>query len=199
MGLLGRSDQWFDQANTFWTGVELAFVSFLAYEGKTRDALQLAKDVYERYASANRTWDHAEWGGHYYRPMSAWAILHGFLGYVCNGETLTFSPRLKETQQGFLFTHAGGYGFYERKAAPGRETIRIRSVRGTFQLRELNLGITRKDWGKVTAKLGGKTAGDFERNDTQAEARLTFARKVRVSPKNELKIDFAKKTNFVEA
>jgi len=89
-----ESNLWVDQANTCWTGVELAFASLLLYEGMVDEAEKVIKTVDERYRKAGLYWDHQEFGGHYYRPMSAWAILHGYLGLGINNGTYSFSPKM---------------------------------------------------------------------------------------------------------
>ncbi|NJM14191.1 MAG: hypothetical protein HC896_01345 [Bacteroidales bacterium] len=58
------ANMWVDQANTYWTGVELEFASFLIYEGFYQEGLNIIKDVDNRYRKAGLYWDHQEfWRG----------------------------------------------------------------------------------------------------------------------------------------
>ncbi|RPI41990.1 MAG: hypothetical protein EHM46_05735, partial [Bacteroidetes bacterium] len=75
-----ETDLWVDQANTCWTGVELAFASLLIYEGMVEEGERVIRTVDDRYRRAGLYWDHQEFGGHYYRPLAAWSILHAYLG-----------------------------------------------------------------------------------------------------------------------
>ncbi len=103
---------WNDQGNTSWTGVELAFASFLIYEGMYDEGLKIIESVNKRYRKAGLYWDHQEFGGHYYRAMSAWAILNAVAGFQINKDTLYFSPKLRQKKQKlFLITTTGTFNF----------------------------------------------------------------------------------------
>ncbi len=93
---------WFDQANSLWSGVELAFASFLTYEGLTEEAFAIIRTVDARYRSVGRYFDHQEWGGHYYRPMSSWAIINALAGLSLHAGKITLAPRINQ-QQAKLF------------------------------------------------------------------------------------------------
>ncbi len=108
------ADIWVDQANTCWSGVELAFASFLVYEGLVDEGLAVLKTVDDRYRRAGRYFDHQEFGGHYFRPMAAWAMLHALLGLSIRDGHLSFAPRLPGDQR-LLFSYGGGTATYERK------------------------------------------------------------------------------------
>ncbi len=181
---------WYDQANTFWTGVEYAFASFLAYEGRTREAVRLVEDVEKRYRDANLAWDHFEWGGHYFRPMSAWAILHGFLGLAWRGETAAFAPRLRDKRLLLLFPHPGGYGHFERRMAARAETVWLRSLAGEFTLKTLHLGLLARSPRKWRVRLGGRAITDFEVGGMKGmeTVRLDFGERLLVAPGRALEI-----------
>jgi len=101
-----KSDLWVDQANTCWTGVELAFASFLIYEGLYEDALKVIKNVDDRYRKAGLYWDHQEFGGHYFRPMSAWSIVNAMLGMGVNQEVFSFAPKIPKNTFKMFFAAA---------------------------------------------------------------------------------------------
>jgi len=106
-------DTWVDQGNTCWTGVEYGFASLMLYAGREDDALRIIRNVHDRYLKYGMHWDHQEFGGHYYRPMSAWGILTGYLGQsACNG-TFSFAPKFQQSAWRCLFTAPQGYGLVE--------------------------------------------------------------------------------------
>ncbi len=126
-------DCWVDQANTCWTGVELAFSSFLIYEGLVEEGLPVIRQVDERHRRWGIYWDHQEFGGHYYRPMSAWAIIPALLGFKVRDGVLTFAPRLEQPKLCLLFVTDKGYGHYYRDGA--RFTLRV--ISGELRARSL--------------------------------------------------------------
>jgi uncharacterized protein (DUF608 family) len=106
-------DCWVDQANTCWTGVEFAFASLLLYEGMPEKAFMIIKNIDDRFRRWGIYWDHQEYGGHYYRPMSAWSVIPAALGFsICNG-VATFDPKVERTNCRLFFVTTDGYGHYE--------------------------------------------------------------------------------------
>lgn len=85
-------DCWVDQANTCWTGVELNFAAQLYYAGLDREAEEIIRNVDERHRKWGIYWDHQEFGGHYFRPLSALAIPNAFLGLSYDGDTMRIAP-----------------------------------------------------------------------------------------------------------
>ncbi len=129
-----ETDLWVDQANTPWTGVELAFASFLIYENKVEDGLRVIKGVDDRYRKAGLYFDHQEFGGHYLRPMSAWSILNAFLGYSVDREQYNFAPKLTDKNFKLFFATPTGTCLY-RKLDNG---ISIDVRTGEFVFSKLN-------------------------------------------------------------
>lgn len=108
---------WVDQANTPWTGVELGLASFLIYEGLVEEGLAVIKAVDERYRAEGLYWDHQEFGGHYYRPMSAWAIMNALAGLSISRGHYSFNPpRLTGRDDRFFFSASSGTGHFLSKA-----------------------------------------------------------------------------------
>lgn len=116
-------DCWVDQANTCWTGVELAFATHLIYEGRWSEGLSIVESVDRRYRHYGMYWDHQEYGGHYFRAMSAWGIIHAALGFSARSGVITFNPQIPEPQGQLFFTTAHCYGLFIWE--PGRIEIRI--------------------------------------------------------------------------
>lgn len=169
---------WVDQANTAWTGVELAFASFLIYEGLYRDGLKVIKNVDDRYRDSGMYWDHKEFGGHYFRPMSAWAIMHALLGLKVHGTTWTFAPRVLEDDVRMYFACGQGTGVYERKLTAKGERIVLTVLTGRLQVRDLHLGLAGACEGKARITCAGKrvAARLFRCDCTQGRAHIRFAR-----------------------
>lgn len=132
-------DTWVDQANTAWSGVELAFASCLLYEGMYAEALRLVKNVDTRYRTWGMYFDHQEFGGHYFRPMSAWAIVNALLGLTINNGCYTFAPNVPGKHVRLFFSHGHGTALFERVSAQRTETIVLHGISGEFTAQELRV------------------------------------------------------------
>lgn len=75
---------------------------------------RVIKEVDDRYRKAGLYWDHQEFGGHYYRPMSAWSILHSYLGLGIRDGHYSFNPKLLQTEYTLFFSHGKGTAHYSR-------------------------------------------------------------------------------------
>lgn len=126
-------DCWVDQANTCWTGVELAFASHLFFAGLHEEARTVVKNVDDRYRRYGMYWDHQEFGGHYFRPMSAWAIVHGILGLSIQAGTYRFAPKATDGKLRMLFPTTDGYAHFDYQD----RQIRIAPLRGTVTTQSL--------------------------------------------------------------
>jgi len=136
-GGLGDVDRdiWGDQANTTWTGVELAFASLLLYEGMYDEGMTVVKNVNARYRKNGLYWNHQEFGGHYFRPMSAWSLVNALLGFSMHCGRLTFDPRLPQAEMTLFFATPTGTAHYRRMS--GRTSIVCRT--GTIDFKEIRL------------------------------------------------------------
>lgn len=171
---------WVDQANTCWSGVELAFAGALFYAGLPADALRLVKVVDDRYRALGLYFDHQEWGGHYYRPMSAWGLLNAMLGLSINQDCFCFHPQLPGDKISLFFTWPTGTGHFVQEKAKGKVTIAIAS--GTLACRELVLA----GWtGKAEARLDGKKVASARGS---GEVRFVFDPKLILQEDQMLKI-----------
>ncbi len=130
-----ESDLWVDQANTCWSGVELGFAGLLLYEGKTNEALKIIKTVDERYRKAGLYWDHQEFGGHYYRPLSAWSIINGYLGLGIKNGIYTFNPKIEKENFRIFFSFGEGTARYRKQNGE----ISIEVLSGTLKIKSLSL------------------------------------------------------------
>ncbi len=178
---------WWDQANTYWTGVELEFASFLIYEGMLEKGLAVIRAVDDRHRKAGRYWDHQEWGGHYYRAMSAYAIVNAFLGFGVKRNEYHFEPRLTEKNFRLFFSHGTGTGHFIRAAEEEGETSTIRIHDGEMRIERLVLGSRKKS--RVSARIfldGQECPADigFRGSATVVD----FSDPPRIGPGGELKV-----------
>ena len=127
-----------DQLNIFWSGTELAFASFLIYEDMYDQALDVIKTVDDRYRNAGRYWDHQEWGGHYYRAMSAWSVINALLGLTINQEVYSFSPKVPQDNFKLFFAFPGGTAFFTRSVNGTDRSVTIEVLSGQFMCKQLN-------------------------------------------------------------
>lgn len=149
-----ESELWVDQANTCWTGVELAFASFLMYEDMYDEALQVAKTVDDRYRKNGLYFDHQEFGGHYLRPMAAWGILNGALGLAIKNNNYIFSPCIPKDRYKVLFSGNTGTAFFIKN----EKSIELEIRSGEFEFRSISID---KNLVKSDCEIlfNGKTVG----------------------------------------
>lgn len=146
-------DCWVDQANTCWTGVEFAFASHALYAGEHAIAMELLTQMHERHQRAGLAFDHQEFGGHYYRPMSAWGVLTGAAGLAIRDGVYTIVPRLPGDDQRLLISYpaGAGWGHYVRRRLADGWWHALEVADGTLQLRGLRLTGS----GSVTVTVDG--------------------------------------------
>ncbi|MGF1485391.1 MAG: GH116 family glycosyl hydrolase [Opitutales bacterium] len=189
-------DCWNDQANTVWTGVELAFAAFLLYEGMARDALKIVRNVDDRYRKCGRYFDHQEFGGHYYRPMSAWSLLHGALGLAIRGDAFTFAPKFEAAPLKLFFAHGSGTAHFIRSTRKGGETVTVEPVAGSFRAQQIDLELADKEAAakSVTVALGSKkvAAKQVSLEDAgKGRIALRFSRALTAKPAQPLRLQIA--------
>ena len=176
---------WVDQANTPWTGVELAFASFLIYEGMVEEGNAVIKAVDDRYRKAGLYFDHQEWGGHYLRPMSAWAIVNAYLGFKLVKDQYAFAPKFESKTYQSFFVANHGMGHF---ISDGNE-IQLKPTSGYFQIASLKMpsGLWPKG-SKSKIQLGGKTIGGITWVNDNGSLTAVFKKPVKVDSSALLKI-----------
>ncbi len=128
-------DTWVDQGNTCWSGVELAFAGFLLYEGFHREALEIVRTVDRRYRKNGLYWDHQEFGGHYFRPMSGWSIINGMLGLGVNQGRLRFDPQMKSQSFKLFFALPSGTGHFIKSG----QQVAVRCLTGILEAEQVEI------------------------------------------------------------
>lgn len=181
---------WSDQANTCWTGVELAFASFLLYEGMWRRGIEIIRNVDRRYRKAGMYWDHQEFGGHYFRPMSAWAIVNAALGLTINDCCYGFAPKVPADDLKLFFAFGGGTAHYVRDLSGVGEKHAVEVGSGTFRCKELTLALVREDLRRATVRAGGRAlpAASYEATFDGSSCRLAFSKGVAVKAGAALRV-----------
>ncbi|MBP2832883.1 hypothetical protein J8281_11870 [Aquimarina sp. U1-2] len=127
---------WIDQANTPWTGVELAFAAFLIREDMVAEGEKIIEAVDKRYRRAGLYWDHQEFGGHYYRPMSAWSIIDALSGFTIVKDHYTFAPKTSDQQFSYFFSANTGTGSFIKNKS---NTIKIVANQGELIIKSISL------------------------------------------------------------
>jgi len=162
---------WVDQANTCWSGVELAFATFLIYEGLYQDGINVMRTVDDRYRKVGRYWDHQEFGGHYYRALAAWATVNAMAGLSQNQGVYGFSPKLPKKSLKLYFAVTTGTGHYERSGQRTKLTL----ATGNMEMKGLNLAMDKpSEKVKVTVD-GQQVPAQAAVSADKTEVLLTFA------------------------
>jgi len=156
-------DTWIDQANTCWTGVELNFAAHLYYAGFHENAEEIVRNVDVRYRKWGMYWDHQEFGGHYFRPMSALAIPNAFLGLSYDGEILRIAPARPLPIGRWCVLLPGAYGTFFKTADGARLEIKA----GTLNATTIELPAT----GRV--ELAG-ISGNYTKSEIQGRTVFNF-------------------------
>ncbi|MGD2175427.1 MAG: GH116 family glycosyl hydrolase, partial [Candidatus Brocadiaceae bacterium] len=183
-------DCWHDQSNTIWSGVELAFASFLIYEDMYEQAMAVIDNVDSRYRRWGLYWDHIEFGGHYYRPMSAWGILNALLGLTISGAAYGFDPKVPQQDVKLFFSFGDGTAHFAREVSDRTEQLRVAVCTGTFRCAEVTLGMARGNEGVESVTVGGQPLPEaaWSAGFDGRTARVTFAETVEVPAGQALSI-----------
>lgn len=154
-------DTWIDQANTVWTGVELGFAAFLLQERRYADAIRVIRAVDDRYRHWGMYWDHQEFGGHYFRPMSAWGIVNAIAGLSIRNGVYGFGPRMPGRSCRLFFAFCDGYGHVEKRTSKAGEQWSFEIESGEWRAHRLELESQVKKVSRVTVN-GRKAAWGME-------------------------------------
>ncbi len=178
------SDLWVDQANTPWTGVELAFASFLIYEDMLEEGLKVIKGVDDRYRKAGLYWDHQEFGGHYYRPMSAWAIMNAYLGLSIKQGVYSFAPKNREQNFKMFFAGPNGTAHYIQKNG----SVYLETLTGSQHLHEIKIKSSIVKNKNIKVRLNNKALEPKEIIFTNNQLIISFANYITIPASQKLEI-----------
>ena len=173
-------DCWVDQANTCWSGVEFVFASHALYAGEYQLALTLLEQLRDRHQVAGMAFDHQEFGGHYYRPMSAWGVITGAAGLAIREGIYTLAPRIPGADQRLFISYpaGAGWGHYVRRRLPSGWWHALEVSHGTAVLRGLRLEQELPAGGSVQVTVDGQqVVADVSARDGYLA--LTFGAEIR--------------------
>jgi len=181
---------WIDQANTVWTGVELAFASFLLYEGLYDDAMKVMKNVDDRYRRWGMYWDHQEFGGRYFRPMSSWAIVNGLSGFFAADGVVGFAPHVRSPREKLFFAAGESYGHLSVITGDDRQRFTLAPAARTFRFHALHLTTAVRRVAKATVSVNGKrcSPSDYHLSVEKNRCELTFTRWIAVKPPHNVTV-----------
>jgi hypothetical protein len=111
--------------------------------------------VDERYRKNGMYWDHQEFGGHYFRPMSAWAVVNAALGLSIRGESYELAPQVPDEDCRLFFSFGHGTARYVSENEGSVRKVEVCS--GTWKCSELTLPAPAGE-GEPTATVNGDTA-----------------------------------------
>ncbi|NQU44929.1 hypothetical protein HQ520_16710 [bacterium] len=166
-----------DQANWPWSGVEYSLAAHLAWMGMEKQALTVARNVWERYERAGLRFNHIECGGHYYRALSSWAIYLALTGFSCDAlkKSVTFLVRPEPSR--FVFATPSAWG--TASTAPAGALVDLTVQRGSMALKEIHLRGLKKNSATIRVTLAGKRVDcESERNAGLLTVRLKRAIRV---------------------
>ncbi|GJM64345.1 GH116 family glycosyl hydrolase [Persicobacter diffluens] len=187
---IAESDLWVDQANTPWTGVELAFASFLIYEGMVEQGEQVIKAVDNRYRKAGLYWDHQEFGGHYFRPMSAWAILNAYASISLQKDVLTLGKDLPATNKKYFFTGANGGAHLQIKP---KEGLHVSCHYGSLSLAGISLQEQELKQIHSISQNGKEIAWSLQKSNLNDRTECAFAKNIKLNAGDAITISFKQK------
>ncbi len=184
---MANTNLWVDQANTPWTGVELAFASFLIREGMVEEGKAVVKSVDDRYRTSGLYWDHQEFGGHYYRPMSAWAIINAMSGYQLVKNQYTFRPVLEEENFCYFFSANSGTGHFLKQGT----AIKLSCLTRQLDLEQLKFPVSlTQGEGLLNISLDGLPVDGYKVRSKNDMWQITFTAPLNLKEGQELQINY---------
>ncbi len=138
----GRRDPVSNYSDEVWTGIEYSTASLMIYEDMVEEGLEIVRRARTRHDGRLRNpWNEVEYGDHYVRPMSSWALLESLSGcfFDASRESMAFAPRINQSSFTSLFTFSNGWGDYKQELDSDAQRSRIEVVKGCLKLQELSI------------------------------------------------------------
>ena len=133
-----RPAQPFSYFTEVMTGFEYTLAAGLAYEGDEDAALEIVRDIRERYDGFKRSpWDEAECGHHYARAMASWALVLTCSGFDYDGRSgeLRFGSDRGRRRHVFSTGDAWGTCVVDEAGA----VVRLEVMEGSLSLSSLTI------------------------------------------------------------
>jgi len=140
-----------------WTGIEYVVAGAMLFEGMIDDALEIVTATRGRQDGRLRSpWNDVEYGDHYVRAMSSWALLEAAAGYRydAGAARIAFAPRIGAEDFRCLFVASEGWGSYRQRFTGDLFRAELRLDWGQLTLRQLELAVAARD---LRVALEGQT------------------------------------------
>ncbi len=180
-----RGGQW----PTPWTGTEYYVAAVMAAEGLCREALDVARNVYDRHVRAGMVYNHIECGEHYFRPLAAWAMLPALQGLTWDRAegALTVAPRMDEDRFDAAFLLPGAWGRLTQSRSGGEQTNRVHVLSGELPVERIAL-VAGRDVAEVCVRLNGREVeARFEQGDAEG-VQVRLSEPVTLRPGDRLEV-----------
>jgi hypothetical protein len=131
-----------------WTGLEYVVAGAMLFEGMIDEALEIVAATRFRQDGRLRSpWNDVEYGDHYVRAMSSWALLEAAAGYRYDAGAgrMAFAPRIGAEDFRCLFVANEGWGSYRQRLGGGAFRAELRLDWGRLTLRCLGLAGAARD------------------------------------------------------
>ena len=131
-----------------WTGMEYVVAGALIFEGMADEALDIVTATRSRQDGRLRSpWNDIEYGDHYVRAMSSWALLEAAAGYRYDAGAgrMAFAPRVGAEDFRCLFVASEGWGRYRQRLAGDAFRAELNLDWGQLTLRQLELAVAARD------------------------------------------------------
>jgi hypothetical protein len=176
------------------SGFEHQAASHMMAEGLVLESLAITRAIHDRYhASRRNPYNEVECSDHYARAMASYGTFITACGFESHGPTsrICFAPRLTPESFRAPFTIAGGWGTYEQKRAPGKQSHSLEIKHGQTTLKTLVVELAPDSTARhVNARLGGKTVpATLAQNEATVD--VTFDEKLTLVPGRKLQVELA--------
>jgi non-lysosomal glucosylceramidase len=131
-----------------WTGMEYVVAGLMLFEGMVDEALDIVATARGRQDGRLRSpWNDIEFGDHYVRAMSSWALLEAAAGYRydAGADRMAFAPRIGAREFRCLFVASEGWGRYRQRLDDRAFRAELSLDWGKLALRQLELAVAARD------------------------------------------------------
>jgi hypothetical protein len=132
-------------------------------------------------------WNDVEYGDHYVRAMSSWALLEAAAGYRydAGADRIAFAPRIGAEDFRCLFVASEGWGSYRQRFTGDTLRAELRLDWGRLTLHQLGLAVAARD---LRVMLEGQTVPAAVDVDS-AGLTLRFAESVTIAAGQALSVE----------
>ncbi|MDN5204273.1 GH116 family glycosyl hydrolase [Fulvivirgaceae bacterium BMA10] len=143
-----------------WTGLSNNLAGHMIAEGLMEEGLKVLWANHVRYAPEKRNpYNEIEYGNHYIRAMSSYAAFVSASGFSYHGPKgeIGFDPKINPENFKSAFVTAEGWGSFEQKRTPEKQTNKLKVNYGTVQLSKIILQDGGTKRASVSLKINGES------------------------------------------